>query len=272
VIVLTGAASGIGAQLTVQLAAKRAHLALVDRDEAGLAAVAAQAGASGTVISMHKLDVSDEAGIAALPAAVLAEHGHVTVLINNAGVALAGTFEEASLEDFAWLMNINFWGAVRLTRAFLPQLRVEPAAQIVLLSSIFGLIGPPGQTAYAASKFAIRGFGESLRHELQATRIGVTIVHPGGVATNIARDTRIGKNVDPVAAQAGIAQFQTMLKTRPEAAAARIIQGVEKREKRVLIGADAYQIDIIQRLLPVRYWRVIGRGARKLSAITQAKG
>jgi len=272
VIVLTGAASGIGAQLAVQLAAKRANLALVDREADGLEAVAALARSAGTVVSTHVLDVADEAGAAALPAAVVAVHGRVTILINNAGVSLAGTFEDASLEDFAWLMNINFWGAVRLTHAFLPLLRVEPAAQIVLLSSVFGLVGPPGQTAYAASKFAIRGFGEALRHELETTRIGVTIVHPGGVATNIARASRIGKNVNPVAAQAGIAQFQKLLKTSPEAAAARIIQGLERGEKRVLIGADAYQIDIIQRLAPVRYWAVIGRSARKLSALTQAKG
>jgi short-subunit dehydrogenase len=214
------------------------------------------------------LDIADPAAIAALPAAI----GGAAILINNAGVALAGTFEQASLEDFEWLMNINFWGAVRLTRAFLPLLRAQPAGQIVLLSSVFGLIGPPGQTAYAASKFALRGFGESLRHELEATNIGVTIIHPGGIATNIARSSRIGQGVDPIEARDGIAQFQTMLKTKPEAAAARIIAGLEKREKRILIGADATQIDIIQRLLPVRYWGLIGRGARKLSAITQAKG
>jgi short-subunit dehydrogenase len=272
VIVLTGAASGIGAQLAVQLAAKGANLALVDRDAAGLEAIAALARACGAPVSTHVLDVADEAGIAALPGAVAAAHGRATVLINNAGVALAGTFEDASLEDFAWLMNINFWGAVRLTQAFLPLLRAAPAAQIVLLSSVFGLVGPPGQTAYAASKFAIRGFGEALRHELAQTRIGVTIVHPGGVATNIARASRIGKNVDPIAARAGIAQFQKMLKTKPETAAARIIQGLEKRQMRVLIGADARQIDIIQRLLPARYWAVIGLGARKLSEFTRAKG
>lgn len=272
VIVLTGAASGIGARLAVQLAAKGASVALVDRDADGLEAVAARARAYGTAISSHLLDVGDASAIAALPAAVLAAHGRATVLINNAGVALAGTFEEASLEDFAWLMNINFWGAVRLTHAFLPMLRAEPAAQIVLLSSVFGLIGPPGQTAYAASKFAIRGFGEALRHELAETRIGVTIVHPGGVATNIVRNTRIGKNVDPVAARAGIAQFQKMLNMNPQTAAARLIGGVETRQKRVLIGADAYQIDIIQRFLPVRYWAVIGRRSRKLFKMTQAKG
>jgi short-subunit dehydrogenase len=169
-------------------------------------------------------------------------------------------------------MNINFWGAVRLTYAFLPMLRMAPAAQIILTSSVFGLIGPPGQTAYAASKFALRGFGESLRHELEATNIGVTMIHPGGIATNIARDSRIGKNVNPIEARAGIAQFQKMLKTSPQAAAARIVTGLENRKKRILIGADAYQIDILQRLLPVHYWGLIGRSARKLSTLTQARG
>jgi short-subunit dehydrogenase len=272
VIVVTGAASGIGAALAVQLAAKGAKLALVDRNEADLETVAQQARAVGANVTTHVLDIADAAAIAALPAAVMEAQGGAAVLINNAGVALAGTFEQASLEDFEWLMNINFWGAVRLTYAFLPMLRMAPAAQIILTSSVFGLIGPPGQTAYAASKFALRGFGESLRHELEATNIGVTMIHPGGIATNIARDSRIGKNVNPIEARAGIAQFQKMLKTSPQAAAARIVTGLENRKKRILIGADAYQIDILQRLLPVRYWSLIGRSARKLSTLTQARG
>jgi len=272
IIVLTGAASGIGAALAVQLAAKGAKLALVDRDAAALEKVAVQGRASGATVTTHVLDIADVAAVALLPATVKDQHGGAAILINNAGVALAGTFEQASLEDFEWLMNINFWGAVRLTHAFLPLLRAEPVAQIVLTSSVFGLIGPPGQTAYAASKFALRGFGESLRHELEATNIGVTIIHPGGIATNIARDSRIGKNVDPIEARAGIAQFQKMLKTSPEAAAARIIAGLANRKKRILIGADAYQIDFLQRLLPVRYWNFIGRRARKLNTLTQAKG
>jgi short-subunit dehydrogenase len=272
VIVLTGAASGIGAALAVQLAAKGARLALVDRDAGGLDAVAERARASGGTVTTHVLDIADAAAIAALPAAVEQAHGGAAILINNAGVALAGTFELASLEDFEWLMNINFWGAVRLSYAFLPLLRQAPAAQIVLTSSVFGLIGPPGQTAYAASKFALRGFGEALRHELEGTNIGVTLVHPGGVDTNIARNSRIGKFFDPALARAGIAMFQKSLKTKPDAAAARIIRGIETREKRVLIGADAYQIDIIQRLLPVRYWSLIGRSARELGAAVLSKG
>jgi short-subunit dehydrogenase len=270
-VVLTGAASGMGAELAVQLAGKGANLALVDRNEAGLLATAARAASGGVKLTTHVLDIADQAAIAALPAAIATAHGRVSLLINNAGVALVGTFEQASLADFEWLMNINFWGAVRLTHGFLPLLRRESAAQIVLLSSVFGLVGPPGQTAYAASKFALRGFGEALRHELAGTAIGVTLVHPGGIDTDIARSARVGEKMDPQAAQAGVALFQKMLKTKAGTAAARIITGIEKRQKRVLVGADAYQIDAIQRVMPVSYWNLIGRGAGRLDEIAKAK-
>lgn len=272
VILLTGAASGMGAELAVQLAAKGAHLALVDRNETGLQAVAAKARLSGTKITTHALDIADEAAILALPAEIFAAHGRLSILINNAGVALVGTFEQSSLADFTWLMNINFWGAVRLTHACLPLLRKEKTAQIVLLSSVFGLIGPPGQTAYAASKFAIRGFGEALRHELSQTNIGITIVHPGGIDTNIARAARVGEKMDTAAAKAGVALFQKMLKTKADVAAAKIIAAIETRRKRLLIGTDAYQIDTIQRLMPVKYWGLMSRRAGGLDEITQAKG
>lgn len=272
VAVLTGAGSGMGAELAVQLAAKGVNLALVDRDEGGLKADAARIGVGGVKVSTHVMDVADAAAVAAFPAEVLAAHGRVSVLINNAGVALVGTFEQASLADFEWLMNINFWGGVRLTHAFLPVLRREKAAQIMLVSSVFGLIGPPGQTAYAASKFALRGFGEALRHELGDSGIGVTIVHPGGVNTNIARSARIGEMMDKRAAQAGVALFQKMLKTGADKAASRIVKGLERRQKRVLIGADAYQIDAIQRMMPVGYWGLIGRGARPLDVVTKPQG
>jgi short-subunit dehydrogenase len=271
VVVLTGAASGMGAELAVQLVQKGAHLALADRNEAGLVATTARAARKGVKITTHILDIADEAAVAGFPEMVLAAHGRANVLINNAGVALVGTFEQASLADFEWLMNINFWGAVRLTHGFLPLLRREKSAQVVLLSSVFGIIGPPGQTAYAASKFALRGFGEALRHELAGTQVGVTLVHPGGIDTNIARSARVGEKMDAGAAQAGVALFQKMLKTKADVAAGKIILGIEKRERRVLIGADAYQIDFIQRLLPVRYWGLIGRGVGELNSVTKAK-
>jgi short-subunit dehydrogenase len=270
VAVLTGAASGIGAELAVQLAARGVNLALVDREPAGLETTATRARFHGVRITTYVADLADPDAIAALPALVEAAHGRVNLLIANAGVGLVGTFEQASLEDFEWLMNINFWGGVRLTRAFLPLLRAAPQAQIVLTSSVFGLIGPPGQTAYVSAKFALRGFGESLRHELAATNIGVTIVHPGGIDTNIARSARVGAGMDAKAAAAGAALFQKMLRTKPEAAAARIVTAIVKRAPRLLIGRDAYQIDILQRLFPARYWNLIARGERRLDAITKA--
>jgi short-subunit dehydrogenase len=271
VVLLTGAASGMGAELAYQLAVKGAHLALADVNEAGLAATAARVRIMGVNVTTHVTDIADADAIAALPDAVLAAHGQLSLLINNAGVALVGTFEQASLADFEWLMDINFWGAVRLTYACLPVLRRQPSAHIVIISSVFGLIGPPGQTAYAASKFALRGFGESLRHELADTAVGVTVVHPGGINTNIARAARVGEHMNPAAAKAGVALFQKMLRTSVEVAALAIIDGIAQRRPRVLIGADARQIDRIQRLFPVRYWRIIGRGARKLAAVAKAR-
>ena len=131
-------------------------------------------------ISRHHLDVSDRDAVAAFPVRVIAEHDGVDVLVNNAGVALGGTFQEVAESDFDWLFAINFFGVVRMTRAFLPLLYKSEEARLVNISSLFGLIAPPGQTAYAASKFAVRGFSESLRHELARTCIGVTVVHPGG--------------------------------------------------------------------------------------------
>lgn len=259
VAVLTGAASGIGAALAVGLAARGVDLALVDRDAAGLALIAERARLFGAVVSAHPLDVADPAAIAALPDAVAARHAVPALLINNAGVALVGSFELTSDEEFEWLMDINFRAAVRLTRAFLPALRGSGPARLVFLSSVFGLVGPPMQTAYAASKFAIRGFGDSLRQELAGSNVGVTIVHPGGIRTNIARAARVVAAMDKNVAAAGVRAFETSLKTTPEAAAAAIIAGIERGSARVLIGPDAYAIDALARLLPVRAWSVIQR-------------
>jgi len=261
VAVLTGAASGIGAALAVELARRGMHLALVDIDAAGLATVAAQARAAGATVSTHALDVADHAAVAALPAAVLAAHRRVTVLVNNAGVALGGRFEQVAAEDFDWLMSINFGGTVRLTRAFLPALAREPAAQLVNVSSIFGIIAPPGQTAYAASKFAVRGFSESLRHELEmgGSPIGVTLVHPGGVRTAISTNARLAGNLDADEVAQEQANWRSLLVMDPAQAAGIIATGIERRSKRVLVGSDAKGAAIVQRLFPVSYWKHVAR-------------
>ena len=200
VALVTGAASGIGRALALGLAARGAHLALVDRNASGLEAVAAQARQRGVRVSTHPFDLSKQEDIVALVSDVIAQHGRVTLLINNAGVALGGRFEEVSLEEFEWLMSINFHAVAALTKACLPYLLREDGAHLVNVSSVFGLVAPEGQTAYSASKFAVRGFTEALRHELEG-RLSVSVVHPGGVKTNIALGARVAATVDPVRAK-----------------------------------------------------------------------
>jgi short-subunit dehydrogenase len=256
VAVITGAAQGIGRALALQLAGEGVDLALADIDAERLEATAAAARDAGVAVSTHPLDVGDAAAVAALPAAVLARHNRVNLLINNAGVALLGTFEEVALADIEWLFAINFWSVVRMTKAFLPALRLEPAAHIVNLSSVFGIIAPAGQSAYSASKFAIRGFSESLRHELEGTAIGLSVVHPGGIATAIAENARIAAVIDQATARQAVAGFKAVARTTPEAAAARILDGIKRRRKRILIGGDARAIALIQRLFPVSYWNL----------------
>ena len=257
VAVVTGAASGIGAALARLLASRGCNLALADIEAGALATVAAAARKPGVTVSEHVSNIADPAAADKLRDEVLARHGRANILINNAGVALLGRFEEVTAADMEWLFAINFWGTVRMCRAFLPALRREPAAQIVNLSSIFGVIAPAGQTAYAASKFAVRGFSEALMHELGDSGIGVSVVHPGYVKTAIARNARVAAAMDPQDAADRIANFDRMTGRTPDQAAERIVKGIERREQRILIGSDAVQLDLLQRLLPVSYWAVM---------------
>ena len=261
VAVLTGAASGIGAALAVDLARRGMHLALVDLDAIGLETTAAKARATGASVSTHAMDVADRDAVTALPQAVLAAHGRVTALVNNAGVALGGLFEQVDADDFDWLMAINFGATVRLTRAFLPLLAREGAAQVVNVSSIFGIIAPPGQTAYVASKFAVRGFSESLRHELamNGSPVGVTVVHPGGVRTAISENARLAKGLDAADVQRERANWRSLLALAPEVAAETIAVAIERRAPRVLVGQDAKAAALVQRLFPVTYWKHVAR-------------
>jgi len=263
---VTGAASGIGRALAIALAARGCDLALADRDEAGLHTLAAEIGGKQKV-SMHRVDVGEPAQIADFAQAAIAAHPALNILVNNAGVALLGQFSEIEQAQMDWLMNINFWGVVHATRAFLPQLSARPEAHIVNLSSIFGIIAPPGQTAYCAAKFAVRGFSESLRHELQTANspVRLSVVHPGGVATNIVRNSRTGTGVTDNARRAeSIERFDQVAKTTAEAAALRIIQGIEKNQPRILIGNDARFMDILQRLRPATYWAPMARRIEKM--------
>ena len=262
VAVVTGAGSGIGRALAQQLAAAGSALALADVDETGLLQTAQSLEKKSASITTHVVDVADEESVRAFADEVSRRHGRVTLLINNAGVALEGTFEEISLDDFRWLMNINFWGAAYGVKYFLPMLKKEKRAHIVNLSSVFGLIAPPGQPAYSASKFAVRGFTECLRHELADSPVSVSCVHPGGIRTQIARRARIGAGVPKTGRKERLAKFEHLFRTSPEVAAARILRGVERREPRILIGSDAYKIDILQRLRPASYWKALARMAK----------
>ena len=265
VAVITGAASGIGRATALALAARGCHLALVDRQAQALEATAHLAEARGVRVSQHVLDVSHASAVAALPGAVLAHHGRVTVLINNAGVALVGRFEDLSMEEFRWLIEINFLAVVTLTKVFLPILMRQSQAQIVNISSVFGIIAPPEQTAYVASKFAVRGFSEALRHELHGSPVGVTVVHPGGVRTAIATSARVAAAMDPAAAARDSQRFtDMMLRLPPEKAAETIVRGMERRRERVLVGVDAHAADVLHRLAPARYWSLIRRQYEQL--------
>ncbi|MCX7052093.1 MAG: SDR family oxidoreductase, partial [Proteobacteria bacterium] len=194
--VITGAGSGIGRALAVGLAARGCHLALADIRPATLEPLAAELAPRGLRLSCHALDVADRDQVAAFPEVVAAAHPTVDLLFNNAGVGLIGRFDEVSEQDFEWLLSINFHGLVRMTRAFLPTLKQRPQAQLVNIASLLSLVSPAGQTAYCASKFAVRGFSDALRHELEGSTVGVSVVCPGGVATRIAKDARIGHGID----------------------------------------------------------------------------
>jgi len=267
---VTGAASGIGRALAQELATRGADLALADRDEAGLQALAAEIS---TVhprkVTVHRIDVGEPGQIQDFAAAATAAHPALNIVVNNAGVALLGQFAEIDQTQMDWLFNINFWGTVHSTRAFLPHLSQRPEAHIVNISSIFGIVAPPGQTAYSAAKFAVRGFSESLRHELQMANspVRLSVVHPGGVTTNIVRNSRTGVGVTDNARRAqSIDRFDAMAKTTPAAAAQRIIAGIEKNQPRILIGNDARFMDLLQRFRPATYWAVLAKRIEKMTA------
>lgn len=264
---ITGAASGIGRALAIELALRGCDLALADRDEAGLKTLAAEIG-TGRKVSVHRVDVSEPSDIAQFANEATIAHPALCIVINNAGVALLGQFEEIDQAQMEWLFDINFWGVVHGTRAFLPHLKTRPEAHIVNLSSIFGIIAPPGQSAYAAAKFAVRGFSESVRHELAmaGSPVRLSVVHPGGVATSIARSSRTGTGVTDNARRSQmIERFENAAKTTPKEAALRIIKGIERNESRILIGNDARFMDILQRFRPGTYWAPLQRKLEKMT-------
>jgi NAD(P)-dependent dehydrogenase (short-subunit alcohol dehydrogenase family) len=262
VVVVTGAASGIGRALALRLAREGiARLAISDVNAEGLDETSQLIGGaelvSPPVVSTHVVNVADFEQMQKFVSDVVAQHGRVTHLINNAGVSLAGTVEEVSIADIEWLMNINFWGMVYGVKLFLPILREQPAGHIINVSSIFGMIAPPGNAAYSASKFAIRGFTEALRHELAETNIAVSCVHPGGVVTNIARNSRVGEGTDASVKEKSVALHAKVSRTTADKTAETIVRGIKRRSKRILVGTGARIIDILHRAAPVSYFSVM---------------
>ncbi len=260
VCAITGAASGIGRALAVELAQRGADVALCDVDEAGLAETASKVAALGRRVSTRKVDVADRAAVHRFADEVIAEHGQVDAIVNNAGVSLTETFEAMSYEDLEWVLNINLWGVVHGTKAFLPHLLARRSGWIVNLSSVFGIIGVPTQSAYNMAKFAVRGLTESLRQEIGDRGISVSSVHPGGIRTNIVRKSRFYR--DPKGEtdrDTFVANFDKMARTTAESAARTIANGMEKRAPRILIGADAYVIDALARSAPEAYPAIIRR-------------
>jgi short-subunit dehydrogenase len=266
VSVVTGAASGIGRATARVLAARGSHLALCDVNVQGLEQTARELASSGVKVSTHNVDVSNKARMAGLPDEVIREHGAVHVIINNAGVGVASTFAQHSLEDFEWLFGINFWGVVYGCKFFLPRLLEADQAHIVNVSSVFGFTGVPMNGSYCASKFAVRGLTETLRIELAGTKVGVTCVHPGGVATNIAQSSRFN---DPGSTklkdlrQQMVDRFKRMLP--PEKAGEAIVRAIERNTARLLITPEAYVIDAVKRAFPALSTELVGWRWQKYS-------
>ena len=266
VVVITGAGSGIGRALALRAADQGALLALCDWDEVGLVETVAQVQArTHREVRSDKVDVRDRAAMHEYAASVRAELGRVNVLVNNAGVALHGDFEDTSYEDFEWVMDVDFWGVVQGTKEFLPHLIESGDGHVVNLSSLFGLLGMPGQTAYNSAKFAVRGFTEALRQEMLVAGhpVQVTCVHPGGIKTAIARNSRVsGSHDQPTVAE----HFDTKLaRMEPDRAAEIIWAAVLANKPRVVVGADAKALDWFVRLVGPRYQRVIATAARRLA-------
>ncbi|MFI5314510.1 MAG: SDR family NAD(P)-dependent oxidoreductase [Myxococcota bacterium] len=262
VAVVTGAASGIGRALSLELAARGCAVALVDVNESGLSPVADAVRALGRKVSLHVADVADRARMERLPGEVKAEHGHVHVLVNNAGVSVSGTLLDQSLDDFAWIVGINFWGVVYGCKLFLPLLLAEDEAHIVNLSSLFGLVGVPTQVSYNATKYAVRGISEALISELSGTQVGVTCVHPGGIRTNIVRASRASTAVDREETRE-IAELFEKRAMPPEKAARKIARAITRNQARLRIGAETYVGDWAKRLFPVATQRLVGWGWRR---------
>ena len=265
VAVVTGAGSGIGRALAVNLAGKGARLALSDVDEAGLAETVALAEAAGSPeVRSDRLDVAEREAFETYAAAVAAHFGRVNVVINNAGVALSGDFVDLEMKDIDWITGINFWGVVHGSKFFLPHLIESGDGHLVNISSLFGLVSMPGQSMYNASKYAVRGMTEAIREEMLVAghRVGVTAVHPGGIKTAIARNARVSEHEDKTATARLF--DEKLARMTPEKAAAIIVRGIRRNQARVLVGIDAHLVHTFGKLAGSRYQDVVAMGSKRV--------
>lgn len=266
VAAVTGAGSGIGQQLAILLAKQGAHLSLSDINEQGLANTVELLKSYPVKVTTAKLDVANRDDFKAWAEQTVQDHGKVNLIFNNAGVALGSTVEGMSYDELEWMMGINFWGVVYGTKEFLPHLKASGDGHIVNISSLFGLTAQPSQSAYNASKFAVRGFTEALRQELDIQNNGVsaTCVHPGGIRTNIAMAARMNDSIRSLGMNPNTAgkQFNKLLRTPPEEAARQILEAVRNNDRRLLIGNDAKVIEMLQRIMPAGYQKVMAFGTK----------
>lgn len=258
--VITGAASGMGAEIARLLAADGVHLALIDHNAAALATVAAELRT--TTVTTHVVDLRDDAAVFATASEITAAHPRITALITCAGSSMLGTLDQLTMEEMRWLTDVNLWGTVSITKALLPALRAAPAAHITHLASVYALAAPAGRIPYSLSKFAVRGFSEALRHELEATTVTVGAIYPAGVRTGIILHGRYAAALDPaIAARAATAQA-AMYHTEPADAAAQIVRATERRRARTMVGREARLVDALVRISPAGYWRAMRRTLR----------
>ena len=258
--VITGAASGMGAEVARNLAARGARIALVDRNPAGLADVAESL--PGAHHSTHVVDLTDDDAVDGLVAEIAASHSRIQTLITCAGSSMLGNIDQLTMEEMRWLVEVNLWGTVNITKALLPALRREPAAHITHLVSIYGLAAPAGRIPYAMSKYAVRGFTEALRHELEGSTVSVGAIYPAGVKTGIILHGRYAASIDPAVAQRAAQAQAAMYHTEPADAARRIVDATVTRKARTMVGREARIVDVLARIAPNGYWRFMRRPLR----------
>jgi NAD(P)-dependent dehydrogenase (short-subunit alcohol dehydrogenase family) len=272
-VVITGAGSGIGRALALECAREGARLALCDVSEGGLEETVRLVGGLSAEVFGERVDVSQASEVQRFAALVAERCGGADVVVNNAGVSLTQMVDKMSKSDMEWLFSINYWGVVHGCSAFLPQLAAKSEAHIVNVSSLFGLIPMPSQAAYVASKFAVRGYTESLRIELASTGIGVSCVHPGGVKTGIVRNGRHYETKLSVGGVDGLAQrFEKIAMSTPEYAARKIVRAIQKRKARVIVGPDAVVMDLLQRISPRGFSRLLIAMAKTLAHANRSQG